>query len=77
MATEEYKREKEGSKICKISINQDSCISCGTCVAIDSNTYKLNDENKSIVIDANVADDETLITSEEACPVKAISLTDK
>jgi ferredoxin len=77
MSKQEYVREKEGSNISKIVIDSDLCIGCGTCVATSDTTYKLNDENKSTVIDANAADDETLKMSAQGCPSGAIVLFDK
>ncbi len=77
MATQEYIRDKEDSDIGKIAIDDDLCLGCGLCVSISDTTYKLNDENRSTVIDPNATDDETLITSAESCATEAISLLDK
>jgi len=75
--TKEYARTKEGSKIAKIVIDRDLCIGAASCIAVASAVYELDNENKAVVIDANAVDDETLISSAESCPTKAILLFDK
>ncbi len=58
-----------------IKINKETCIGCGTCVAICEKVFKINeDELKAEVIDAN-SKDECVQQSIEACPVQAITLT--
>lgn len=74
--TQEYPRKKEGSKIGKIVVDRDLCIAAVSCIAVSEATYKLDDENKVVVIDANAADDDTLMMSAESCPTKAILLFD-
>lgn len=73
----EYPRKKEGSKIAKIVIDRDLCITAASCIAVTGATFQLDNENKAVVIDANAADDETLVTAAESCPTKAILLFDK
>ena len=77
MAQVEYPRTKEGSKIAKIVIDRDLCIAAVACIAVADSAYKLDDESKVVVTDANSVDDETLIMSAEACPTKAILLFGK
>jgi ferredoxin len=43
-------------------------------MAVASETYELDGENKIVVKDANTVDDATLIASAESCPTKAILL---
>ena len=73
----EYPRNAEGSNISKIVVDRDLCIAAVSCMAVASELYELDDENKIVVKDANVVDDATLIASAEACPTKAIFLYDK
>lgn len=73
----EYKREKEGSNISKIIIDRELCIGAASCIAVSPETFKLNGENKAIVIDPNAASDEIIILAAKSCPTKAISLYDK
>lgn len=73
----EYLRNKEGSNIGKIVVDRDLCIGATSCIVITPETYELDNESKAVVIDPNAVDDDTLITSAESCPVKAILLFDK
>lgn len=73
----EYPREMEGSNITKIAVDRDLCIAAVSCMAIASELWELDDENKIVVTDANSVDDDTLIASAESCPTKAIFLYDK
>lgn len=73
----EYARTVAESKIAKIIINRNLCIGAASCVAVSAKTYKLDDENKAVVIDPNAASDEELIMAAQSCPTKAIILLDK
>jgi ferredoxin len=53
-----------------ITINQETCIGCGSCAAICPNTFKMNDAGKSEVISQN--DVECAKTAAQSCPVQAI-----
>ena len=71
---QEYVRTKEGSNIGKIIVDRDLCIGAASCVAVSPATYKLDNENKAIVVDPNAASDEELIMAAQSCPTKAIIL---
>lgn len=73
----EYPRDKKTSSIGKIVVDRDLCIGAATCLAVAPDTYELDDENKAVVIDANIVDDDSLTASAQACPTKAILLFDK
>lgn len=73
----EYVRNKDGSTIAKIVIDRDLCIAAISCIAVAETTFQLDDESKVIVVGADAADDETLISAAESCPTKAILLYDK
>jgi len=75
--TQEYLRDKKDSKIGKIVIDRDLCIAAASCIAVSGVTFELDGENKVVVIDANTADDDTLVSAAESCPTKAIYLYDK
>lgn len=74
---QEYPRNKEGSNISKIVVDRDLCIGASSCIAPSEGTFELDNENKAIVTDANIASDEALIAAAQACPTKAILLFDK
>ena len=55
-----------------ITVNQETCIGCGTCVALCPQTFKLNDGGKSEVISQD--DAECAKGAVESCPVQAITV---
>lgn len=57
-----------------ITINRETCISCGTCVALAPNTLKMDDENKAVVTNETGDDVETIKMAADACPVQAIAI---
>lgn len=61
----------------KIKVNEDACIGCGACVAIDSEHFAFNDEGLSSVISNNNLESEDLINSIDSCPTSAISITEE
>jgi len=75
--TKEYQRQNENSKYSKIVIDRDLCIGAASCIAVAGSTFELDNENKVIVLDANIVDDETLLMAAESCPTKAILLYDE
>lgn len=73
----EYLRDKQGSQIGKIVVDRDLCIGAASCIAMATETFELDSENKAVTTDANAEDDDTLMSAAESCPVKAIMLYDK
>ena len=58
-----------------IKINKETCIGCGTCVAIMPDVFRMGDDGKAEVIPGDHADKEALINqAKDACPVQAISV---
>lgn len=53
-------------------VNKDKCIGCGTCVALASKSFKM-DEGKSVAIDPAGDDEETIQFAIDSCSVGAIS----
>ncbi len=60
----------------KIVVNQEACIGCGACVAIDSNHFAFNDEGLSHSINNENLDSEELKNAINTCPTCAISISD-
>ncbi len=54
-------------------VDQNTCIGCGTCVALAPKTFKLNDEGKSVVTNPQGDDEATIQGAIDSCPVDAIS----
>jgi ferredoxin len=60
----------------KVKIDRDLCIGVGNCVAIAPTVFELDEENKVVLIDTKMVDDETLMEAAESCPVNAIIIED-
>ena len=60
----------------KIKVNQDACIGCGACVAIDPEHFNFNDNGLSEAISHNNLESEELKNAIESCPTSAIAITD-
>ena len=56
----------------KIEVNKDLCIGCGSCVAIDPETFEFNDEGLAEAKTDEITDGAR--EAKEACPVDAISI---
>ena len=69
--------ESKPLKISKIEIDRELCIGAAPCVMVAPGVFKLDDENKATVIDANGADAGTILLAAQSCPVQAISLYDE
>ncbi len=61
----------------KVVVDRELCIGAAPCVAIAGSVFQLDEEGKAIIIDAHGADDETIKLAAEACPTRAIILTDE
>lgn len=59
----------------KIYLDENSCIGCGACIALDSEHFDFNDEGLSNVINNDNLESEELNTAIESCPTGAISLS--
>jgi len=64
-------------KISKVVVDHNLCIGCGTCVTIAPGVFEMNENNKSVVLDASAADPETVLMAAQSCPVMAISVFDE
>lgn len=58
----------------RVCVDQNKCIGCGACVAINPENFDFNDDGLSEVKDENPVD--KTIEAVEACPVFAISIED-
>ncbi len=60
----------------KINVNQEACIGCGACVAIDPEHFEFNDEGLSHPIKQENLDATELHSAIDSCPTGAISIED-
>jgi len=60
----------------KVKVDRDLCIGVSNCVAIAPTVFKLDEENKAVVLDLSSVDDQTLLEAAESCPEKAIIVED-
>ena len=60
----------------KVRIDRDLCIGVGNCVAIAPTAFKLDEENKAVVLEPSSVDDDALLEAAESCPANAIIIED-
>ena len=60
----------------KVKVDRELCIGVGNCVAIAPTVFKLDDENKAVVLAPGSVDRETLMEAAESCPENAIIIED-
>jgi ferredoxin len=60
-----------------IRVDRDKCIGAASCVGIASGTFKLDDQNKAIVISQTGDTAENVLLAAQSCPTNAITLTDE
>ena len=60
----------------KVRVDRDLCTGVSNCVACAPTVFKLDKQNKAVVLDANSVDEKTLWTAVESCPENAIILED-
>ena len=60
----------------KLHVNEDACIGCGACVAIDGAHFDFNEDGLSEVISNDNIDNEETKNAMASCPTNAISYID-
>jgi ferredoxin len=60
----------------KVKVDRELCIGVGNCVAIAPTVFKLDDQNKVVVLDPGSVDEEILMEAAESCPENAIIVED-
>lgn len=58
----------------KIKVNEEACIGCGACVAIDPLHFAFNDEGLSHPINQENLESQELASAIDSCPTSAISI---
>lgn len=60
----------------KIEVDREACIGAAPCFAIAPKVFKIDNENKAVVVDEKGADDKTILEAAQSCPVNAIKIID-
>ena len=60
----------------KLILDEEKCIGCGACIALDSKHFDFNDEGLSSVISQDDLESEDLQNAIHSCPVNAIKLAE-
>ena len=60
----------------KVRVDRDLCIGVGNCVVLAPTVFKLDEENKAVVLDPSSVEDDTLLEAAESCPEDAIVIED-
>jgi len=60
----------------KVRVDRDTCVGVGNCVAIAPSVFRLDNENKAVVLNSESVTEDILLSAAESCPVKAIVLED-
>jgi len=61
----------------RIVVDREKCQGIGACVGTAPDVFEIDSEGKAVVINAEGADDDTVLAAAEACPLEAISLYDE
>ena len=59
-----------------VKVVRNGCIGAATCVAVAANTFKLDQENKAVIIDGSTDAEATILMAAQSCPTKAIVIID-
>ena len=59
-----------------IEVDRELCYGFGDCVDSAPGVFELDDEDKSIVVDADAQDKDTIVLAAQDCPVDAIFIRD-
>ena len=60
----------------KVKVDRSLCVGIGNCVAVASSVFKLDEQNKAVVLDSSSVGEDKLMSAAESCPVNAIIVED-
>lgn len=60
----------------KVQVVRDLCIGAASCLAVAPATYELDEERKAVVLENSMDGDDAILLSAQACPTKAVIITD-
>ncbi len=58
----------------KLLVNEDACIGCGSCVAVDPEHFDFNEDGLAKVVSSENLATNTVINAIGSCPTNAISI---
>lgn len=61
----------------KVRVLRDKCIGAASCVAIAAKTFKLDKEQKAVVLSQTDDSDDDKLLAAQSCPTAAIVVTDE
>ncbi len=61
----------------ELTVNENACIGCGACVAIDPEHFEVGDDGLSHAISQENLESEEIANAKESCPTSAISVEEK
>jgi ferredoxin len=56
----------------KVKVDRELCIGVSNCVALAPTVFRLDDQNKVMLVDPDSVDEETLMEAAKSCPENAI-----
>jgi len=62
------------NKNMKVKIIRDKCIGCGTCAALASDVFEMDDENLAVLKTEKFEDEESVKMTVDSCPTQAIEI---
>ena len=60
----------------KVRVDRELCIGVGNCVVLAPSIFKLDKDNKAVVLDQAFVADDVLLEAAESCPEQAIIIED-
>ena len=60
----------------KVRVDRELCTGVSNCVAVAPSVFKLDRQNKAVVLDVHSVDEEIIRKAAESCPENAIILED-
>ena len=61
----------------KVKVLRDKCIGAASCVAVAPKTFKLDAENKAVVLTGDPDEDKAILLAAQSCPTAAIEVYDQ
>lgn len=61
----------------KIVVDRELCIGAASCIALAGKTFRLDDENKAVIIEPRSDSDDDIHAAAASCPTNAIYLYDE